>query len=347
MTEHEIRLRRMAGQHLICPADKMTVVRDLSGLQAQFVSNAVHGLKIRSASDGEPLSGGLVKNWTLRGTVHVLREEDLPLFIHQDVYRMDDWSVPSFWSSRSDWALTPARQSELSALILSALADGSCTRERLKEICREGGMTAAEEGSMFHPWGGGIRQLCERGFMHCLVREEKAYALTPEFRPVTAVEAEAELARRYFTHMGPATIHDAMYFFGTTAKKVKGWLACLPVTETECAGRNYYHIETGENINDEMPRCVFLSGFDQLMLGYEKKESLFLKGEHLRRIFNLAGIVMSAVLLDGHAAGRWKKKGKKLQVELFAPVTDYERAVIHESAEILWGEEISSVVIEE
>lgn len=56
------------------------------------------------------------------------------------------------------------------------------------------------------------------------------------------------------------------------------------------------------------PRCLFLAGFDQLMLGYEKKESLYLAPENLRAIFNLAGIVMPPVMLDGRVVGKWKRR---------------------------------------
>ena len=35
--------------------------------------------------------------------------------------------------------------------------------------------------------------------------------------------------------------------------------------------------------------CLFLGGFDQLMPGYEKKDSRYLPKEYLRGIFNLVG----------------------------------------------------------
>lgn len=40
----EIKIRQLTNQHLITPTDKLTVVRDLCGLQAQFMSNALHAL---------------------------------------------------------------------------------------------------------------------------------------------------------------------------------------------------------------------------------------------------------------------------------------------------------------
>ena len=65
MTLDEIKLRRLAGQHLLTPADSQTVVKDLCGLQAQFLSHALHGLAIRA---DEVHTDRLVKSWTNRKT---------------------------------------------------------------------------------------------------------------------------------------------------------------------------------------------------------------------------------------------------------------------------------------
>lgn len=86
-----------------------------------------------------------------------------------------------------------------------------------------------------------------------------------------------------------------------------------------------------------MPECLFLAGFDQLLLAHEKKESLFLKPEHMRQIFNLAGIVMPPVLLNGEVAGRWKLKSNKLSIELFRSVSAQEKRAICQKADALWN----------
>lgn len=341
MTAEEIRLLRLANQHLTAPADKLTVVRDLCGIQAQFLSNAIHAMRIRCADfDESSVGDGLAKNWTIRGTVHIFAEADLPLFLRCNDgrdYRSGDWTGKSWWNQRPDWALTPERQAYLSRIILAAVAEGPCTREALKLRCREAGMTEPEEGSMFHPWGGGIRELCQRGFLNQAVSEEKIFRAAPEFVPMPGEEAERELARRYFTHYGPATVHDAMYFFHAAAAQVKKWLSALPVCTCEWDGKTYFSMKEPVSSGVSVPECLFLAGFDPLMLCYEKKESLFLKPEHLRGIFNLAGIVMPAVLLRGQVAGRWKKQGSKLTVELFEPLEDTDRAKIRDAAESMWN----------
>ncbi len=340
MTLDELKVRQLTNQYLVSPAGKLTVVRDLCGIQSQFMVNAVHALRIRCTDFDETRIGdGLVKNWTIRGTVHVFAEEDLPLFIHCGNgrnYRRNEWTDKSFWNQREVWALTPERQKALSDIVLTSLSEGPRTREELKAICRVHGMTEAEEGSMFDPWGGGIRELCERGFLNYVVQEEKVYCLSPEFTPILEEKAKLEMARRYFTNFGPATIHDAMYFFRASASQVKKWLSQLPVTVCMCQGMEYFFIGNGKRYNENIPRCLFLAGFDQLMLGYEKKESIYLKPENMRQIFNLAGIVMPPLMLDGMVVGKWKLKNRTLTMETFRPLSQEETCLVRDKAEGLW-----------
>lgn len=341
MTKEEIMLRRVTNQYLAEPAPKLRVVQDLCGVQAQFMTNALHSLKIRCTDyDEATVAEGLVKNWIVRGTVHVFAESDLPLFLHcnnGEEYRKNEWHGYTFWNQRDKWALSPERQKFLSQVILDALEQKSYTREELKEHCREKGMTEAEESSMFDQWGGGIRELCERGFLNYVVQEKKAFCLAPEFVPIPEEEAKLEMARRYFANFGPASIHDAMYYFHVTSAQVKQWLAKLPVVAVECEGKTYYYIENGRVYNQAMPECLFLAGFDQLMLGYEKKESLFLPQENLRAVFNLAGIVMPTLMINGQVVGKWKQKNGKLSVELFRKIEEKEQRLVKEKAECLWN----------
>ena len=182
-----------------------------------------------------------------------------------------------------------------------------------------------------------MRQLCERGFMHCAAEEKKEFRPSPVFEPMPEDEARLELARRYFRNYGPATVKDAAYFFGTTQAEVKKLLPRLPVETAVCEGRTYFSPGEAEP-EGVVPRCIFLAGFDPLMLGYEKRDSLFLPPEHLRAIFSLAGIVMPAVLLRGRVAGRWKRRGRRLSIELFSPADRQDMELLRESAAALWSE---------
>lgn len=344
MDLEEIKLRQLSGQFLLTPAGTEEAARGLLGIQAQFFRHAMHALCLRSRDFSPALvQETLIKTWTLRGTVHLVPLEDLPLHLNGDTYRKNEWSSPSFWNQRSDWALTPARQEALSAFLLQTLAAGPLPRDELKARCRTWGMTPEEEKSMFHPWGGGIRELCERGFLHYRAQEEKVLCLSPEVTPLPRDQAMQALAARYFAHYGPATVHDAMYFFHTSARQVRAWLDMLPVRESRIGGTCYYDLCVQASPNSELPVCLFLGGFDPLLLGYEKKESLYLRPEHLRSVFSLSGIVRPTCLLRGQIVGVWKKEGKKLLLSPFHPIDPTDRRLIRDAAaqQLPWLREIA------
>lgn len=361
MTEWELMQIRLARQHLTVKADRRTVARDLLGVQAQFMVNALHSLRIRCREmfSEEEAGEGLVKNWTVRGTVHVFDETDLGLFRHDPaLYRSMNFRGYGFFDEKRlywglqkpygdeirrawekdgcAWTLTPERQRHWSEFLLRQVADGIEEREALKEACRNAGMTAAETDAMFDPWGGGMRDLCERGFLHYRVQEKKAFVLTPPFIPMATERAEREMLDRYLRRYAPAAVRDMAYFFGWPQGKVKQILSGLPAERTEIDGNVYFWL--GELPDaPEVPPCILLAGFDALMLGYKKEESPFLPPEFLRGIFNRAGIVLPAILLNGRVAGRWKQKNGVFGAELFGGCTSREKNAVSAAAEQCFG----------
>ena len=327
MTLEEIILRRLAGQHLLAPSDTQTVVKDLCGVQAQFLSHALHGLSIRCT---EVNTDGLIKSWTNRGTMHLFSVDDLPLFLHEGRTHF----LRPVDTLESDAYISADRKAYFADLIVDAVSQGIDEREALKTVCKKAGMTESESQSLFDPWGGTIRALCEAGRICHKVQEKKAYQLCPVFESMAEEPARLELARRYFTHFGPATIKVAAYFFGTTQTKVKSWLKQLPVIETVLDGKSYFYIDNGLPAGG-LSLCLFLASFDQLMLGYEKTESLFLPKEHMRDIFNLAGIVRPAILVNGTVVGWWNLKNRKLKITLFSSV---DQKLIDHTATQLWSD---------
>lgn len=166
MTLEELKIHRLTNQYLIEKGKKLTVVRDLCGFQAQFMVNALHSMKLRCSDfTPETAADGLVKNWTVRGTVHVFAESDLALFKHCDngkSYRFDEWLGYGAWrrpdgairnvndgDCKRVWSLTPERQKYFSHIILDSLKTATHTRDELKEICQDNGMTDIELDSMF------------------------------------------------------------------------------------------------------------------------------------------------------------------------------------------------------
>ena len=315
---NELKQIQLHRGHLTDKSDKHTVCRDLNGIQAQFMSNVPHALGIRcnEKTQKDGFGEGLLKNWTVRGTVHVFNQDDLPLF----KYHRDDNPYRNYSCNPRDCRIAPDRLEFLSRFIVERVESGVGVREDLKQECYSAGMTETEGGFVFDQWGGLLRTLCERGFLCYKVQEKKEFIPCPEFIPMEKDAAILEQAQRYFANFAPATIKDAAYYFHWTQSYTKQIMSTLPLEVITVAGKDYYYIGKLKSDYPDIPRCILLAGFDQLMLGYQKSESIYLPPENLRGIFNLAGIVMPAILLDGRVVGRWGRKNKKITVTLFESV---------------------------
>ena len=338
MNTEELKQIQLSRQYITKNTSKKTVIRTLCGIQCQFLSNAVHSLIIRCNEkiSNASLGDDIIKNWTIRGTLHMILEEDLPLFKYDDGFYLSNSWLDEFSGGRM-W-ITGERKKYFADYIVKSVAAGIEKRDDLRLACREGGMTSIEESYIFDSWGGLLRPLCERGFIQYKVKAEKAFKLSKPYIPMKDNEAAKQQMMRYLNHIAPATVNDISYFFGFTKKYVKELLSELPVRTIMIDGKQYFYM--GDIYADcpDIPGCIFLAGFDQLMLGYQKKESIYFKTEYLRNVFNLAGIVMPCVLLRGNAAGTWKKKNGNLEIICFRELLNYEKESIEQAAILLWND---------
>lgn len=334
VSKNELQRWQLWAQHITQPTDRLTVGTDLCGLQAQYGANALHGLRLRSGSDD---TEGFVKSWTLRGTLHLFPASDLPLYVpNTGVEGIFDTGYGR-WLYDGHCHVPKDRMLFFARLVAGALSDTSVPRDVLKDLCREEGMTEDEEERVFSGWGGVIRLLSESGVLCVSAGVNRAYLRCPELPAASQEQAERTLVERYVRHYGPVTLHDAMYFFRWTQKKLLELLSSLPVQTLTCQGRTYFYLAQPEAL-PPMPRCVFLAGFDPVLLGYEKKESLHLPPEHLKRIFNNTGIVFPALLVDGTVRGRWKEQPRRIEVQLFEPLNKARQKALEAEAARLWPE---------
>lgn len=338
----EIRAIRLTKQWLFSPAGcEAEVLRALCGLQAQFYGNCLHALRLRCGRvpDEDALRECAVKTWTLRGTLHLIAQEDLPLFLHEGCRHL----LRPCDTMADDDCLSAVRKRELSAIILDAAAHGCGGRDELRERCRMAGMTAREEKSAFDSWGGLLRALCESGELCHTAQQNKAFHPCPPFTPMSKADALRELLRRYLTAYGPATVQDMTYFFALPQRELLPVLKSLAPQEFICEGKTFYNL--GDTaVGGELSCCRFLAGFDPLMLGYEKRTSLFLPESALRGVFTLAGIVRPTILLDGQVSGIWKRRGKTVELTALVPLLSAQHGKIEEEALRIFGDTVSRPV---
>lgn len=336
MNIEQIKLYRLINQHLLNPEDCTTVVRNLCGIQAQFLSNALHAIRIRSTDRPADSANNLIRSWTIRGTMHVFVQDDLPLML----YKGRNHFLRPCDTMSGDENITYDRKAYFSDLIIDSIAAGITTRDALKEVCLSHGMSKTELESVFNAWGGLIRALCESGRICYTIHERKTLRICPKFEPMEPNTAQIELARRYFTNYAPATIKDAAYFFATTQSQVKKWLTPLPISSATCDGKQYFSIAAGSNYDCSIAPCIFLAGFDPLMLGYRKEDNVYLSSEHIRNVFTLTGIIKPTILYNGKLIGTWGLRRNKLTITPFVTLSLQAKKRIEDQAQLTFNESV-------
>ena len=339
MTDNERLLyNSLNGLHLLRKADTHTVVSDLMGLQAQFANYPKASLRIRASDyqEEDPFRG-LVKIWSHRGTMHLVPEDELGLhlaaFDNGGPFREGHWGISQI--DAECWA----------EFILEEIRQGNNTREGLKAACTVAGMGEELLHHAFYGWGGLIREMVTRGMIVCGTGTQKEYYIPQPVYWMDRDEARRVFLRRYFEHYGPATVADCRYFFSNWKKADMDPLLneLLPhLVCTKFGEKKYYSLSEPETGAD-LPPCVLVPGFDQLVLGYKDRERM-IDRRFLRELTNVAGIVSPSVLIRSQIRARWKLSGSELVVTAFDWLLKKDEAAVHRKVRETFGKQVKQVV---
>ena len=215
------------------------IVGRLCGLQDQVAGGAYYAALARS----EAVEPGdlqtelqetrrLVRTWTIRGTMHVIRTEDLPLF---RTALLPDWETR--WSVFLDHYATRDQRRTAAEAALEVLRDGPATRaELLERVGRTMGGATPWLAALFSGYGGVLKDLSYQGLIiHgptgdgpgrsgevSFVRTEDWLGSGPPASPpVDADTALSVLLTRYLQAYGPASVQDFAYWSGVTVARTR------------------------------------------------------------------------------------------------------------------------------
>jgi len=302
-------------------ADPTSVVRSLLAMQAQDYLGVLWSLGLRTGAteadvEAAHTSGAIVRSWPMRGTLHLVAAEDLGWMLSLTGERIVRMASPR----HRELQLTASDFDRVAAIARERLGGGGrASRNELLEAFRAGGVpTDGQRG--IHLLG----NLAHTGLVVLSGRTE--YALLDEHvREPRRLDPEAaadELALRYFTGHGPATVRDL------------AWWSGLPVTSMRAAT---------ERVRDRLDELVvdgvvhylrpglepgggvyLLPGFDEYLLGYGDR-SAALAPEYSNAIVPGGnGMFLSTIVSRGEVLGTWRReRGRKaVTVELlpFAPL---------------------------
>ena len=331
---------RLRSQHLTRPhlPTAETVVGHLLAVQAENPQQSGWAVAGRTATpDAADLgglldSGAVLRTHVLRPTWHYVRADDIVWLVELTAPRVLKVTAQQL-TELDDRALDRA-----SAAVLDSLATlGDLTRTQLGEALAARGVAASGHLLMI------LLAHLELQNLICSGRPadgQHTYALmsarVPHPRRLERSEALAELARRYFTGHGPATVKDLAYWATLTVTDVRSGLAAVQdeLASFEHDGRTYWHAPGEPPPAGQEPRGHLLQMLDEMYRGYQDS----------RYVLDTAGLVprareaaMGRALVDGQLLAWMKRTLARDRVDFaltpLRPLEDDEVDALHEAAE--------------
>jgi len=319
LTNPEIAHLRLLNQRIVLPAfnDPAEVVGWLGAVQAQdyFGAKWALGLRMRDASDHEIDKafnlGSILRTHVMRPTWHFVLPADIRWMLALTAPRVHALSAYMVRQQGLDDAIFARSDTALA----KALEGGQyLTRDELKEVLQKAGVDVDSGLSMsylmMHAELEGI--VCSgprRGkqFTYALL-EERA----PDAKRLEREEALAELARRFFTSRGPATVQDfAKWSSLRVADARNGLEAVKDNFEQETLGnQTYWFLRPRAPAMGPSPTVHLLSVYDEYISSYKDRSAI--DADHLADLFRRMGNALQyLIILDGQLAGTWKRTIRK------------------------------------
>lgn len=313
------------------------VVAWLGAVQAQDYLGALWALGVRmreatqAAVERAIAEKTIVRTWPMRGTLHFVSPADIRWMLPLLTPRV----ISGGKSRNRQLGLDEATFERSREVFASALQGGKqLTRDAMYQTLEAAGVdTSGQRG--IHILG----RLAQDGLLCFAPRQGKqqTFALLEEWVPPAPVlereEALGELARRYFTSHGPATVHDFTWWAGLTVADAKLGieLAGSHLEQVEAEGKAYWLAP----LDPAPPATYLLPPFDEYTVAYKDRSAVLQRAEG--KIFSINGIFYPTVVIDGQVVGTWKRAFKKgsvvITLEPFTSLTKKERQAIAAAAE--------------
>ena len=292
-------------------------IRSAAAIQAQDRLGEQLGVGVRSTSltaadvdHARLVDRSIVRNWLMRGTLHLVPSEDLRWMLDLLGEAMDAKAL----KRRADLGISDDdHRNVLKFLRKELAANGPMTRAEIGDAFRTAGLPSDGQATPHL-----LRTTSLLG-LTCFGPErngDATHVLIDDWLPQTDPPPDpgAELARRYFAAYGPASQSDFRWWSGLPAADTRQCLqaAMDDLTEVDVDGQTMWMShDAAERINDVLnaPLGVLrvLGPFDPYIVGYAKRD-LDVPDHLLKRVNAGGGMLRPCVLLDGRLVATWDRK---------------------------------------
>ena len=318
LTRHDARRLRLHAQQLGAQRgrDVPGTVRAAAAIQAQDRLGEQLGVATRSsnltADDIERarnVDRSVVRNWLIRGTLHLVPAEDLRWMLALLGQAMDAKAL----KRRADLGISDDDHDNVLNFLRNELAAKEpMTRAEIGEALRSADL----------PWEGQITPHLLRTAsllgLTCFGPDrdgEATHVLIDNWLPQAdpPPDPAAELARRYLNAYGPATQSDFRWWTGLPATDARQAIQSIAseLVEVNVDGQPMWisaeaSTRIGEVLAAPTDALRVLGPFDPYILGYAKRD-LDVPDHLLKRVNAGGGMIRSCVLLNGRLVGTWNR----------------------------------------
>ena len=326
--------RRLYNQKLSAPdfQKPVEVVRWFGAVQSQDFEAAkwAFALRMRSATNDAIEDafnrGAILRTHVMRPTWHFVAADDIRWLLDLTAARVNLRCGPGYRKTELDNTVFKRSHKVLDR----ALRDGKyLSRAELRRKLNEAGVEANDTVRMGH-----ILIRAELDRVVCSgprIGKQLTYALFDERVPATKTidrdEALARLTRLYFRSHGPATLRDFVWWSGLSTADAKRGVELERSLEKETIGEKVcWSIRSSEALGRSSSPAHLLPVFDEYFVAYKDREIVF-GPQDGKSSWDTLG---PAVVINGVAAGVWKKTNdkKSIEVKLTRALTKAEQVAI-------------------
>ncbi|GAA3127578.1 winged helix DNA-binding domain-containing protein [Streptosporangium carneum] len=342
------RLKRQFVDPVAGP-DAVSVVRRLTGVQAQVASSAELAVAARRA-DPRPgeidealwLDRTLVKTWTARGTLHLVPSGELPSYVAV-LGSFRNWDKGSWQRGHG---VTAAEVAAILEAVPKALQGRVLARDELVDAVIEVTGDAHLRQALTSGWGALLKPLSFLGELcYGPPREGRVTFVSPREwvpgwpeAPLSREEGGVRLVRSFLGAHGPGTpeTFGAWLYRGAAPKAVlRGWFRDLAPELAEVEVEGLPMVVLAKHLDDLIATgpatgVHLLPGFDQYILGAPRDLEPLLPREAKPRVSRAAGWISPVVIHQGRVAGVWEAKEGRITLDLLEEVP---RAALTEEVE--------------
>jgi hypothetical protein len=318
-TSTELTSARLQHQQLIRSSkrDPAAVVSWLGAMQAQDFSGAKWAIGLRAPACHDANiedafnDGRILRSHVLRPTWHFVAAEDIRWILALSAPRVHAANAYYYKQSGLD-----AKVFNRSCAMISRVLEGGQFKTRAELAVALKRAKVPADGlklayiMMHAELEGVITSGPRRGrqFTYALLDER-----APQARLLDRETALAELARRYFSSHGPATIRDFVWWSGLTVKDAQAGIEAVKpqLQQDTIDGRTY--LGTRSRVAAAKKGCIalLLPNYDEYLIAYKDRSPVIDSSSAAANIVARSnGAFPHHLVIDGTLAGSWRREIK-------------------------------------